>query len=556
MAQGSLSFVSYAVNGSGVGHLSRQIAIQRWLRRLCAARGVRSQHWFLTTSEADTMLFHEGFAGFKLPSKSVVEEAGIDKLAYLALAKQWVWHSLALLRPDVLLVDTFPNGSFHELVTCLDLCAKKALVYRPVKEELAAREDYRALARLYDRVIIPVDDDEAAGRAAVVALDLPRSRAIVTGPVMRAERFELSSRAEARARIGVEDGHACLLVTGGGGGDVSVPRLFSRAARVRDLVEREGGRPVHLLFAAGPLYRGAPLRPPRSTWWSSPDLAEHLAGVDAAVCAAGFNTAHELLFSGVPVVFLPQEKIADDQAARVDALVARGAAVRARLEDEASIFEAVRCVLDDERAAALRAAAMKTVPRNHARDAAAAALSLVLPPAEVANALAELSDDVLRGCRSPQALEELAGLAASLGAELPLALRLCEQAGERGISRAALARVAVALGKKLRVRDDDDDVASLLAALVDATVLDGEWGSLPLLVQALPSERLLAPRAWGERLLSLAEAARAQGLDVFATSRLLHECAVDVGAGRASSAQAIFARAHERLAARVAGAAE
>ena len=144
----SLSIVSYAVNGSGLGHVARQVAIHRWLRRYASFAGVATQHWFLTTSEADTWLWHEGFAAFKLPSKSVVEAAGVPKLSYLALAKQWIWHSLALLRPDLLIVDTFPNGSFQELLGALDLCKQRALVLRPVKADIAQQAHLVGQVRL------------------------------------------------------------------------------------------------------------------------------------------------------------------------------------------------------------------------------------------------------------------------------------------------------------------------------------------------------------------------------------------------------------------------
>jgi metallo-beta-lactamase class B len=46
---------------------------------------VACEVFFLTSSEADGFLFHEGFASFKLPSKTSVSSTGIDKLAYLAL---------------------------------------------------------------------------------------------------------------------------------------------------------------------------------------------------------------------------------------------------------------------------------------------------------------------------------------------------------------------------------------------------------------------------------------------------------------------------------------
>jgi predicted glycosyltransferase len=189
-----LVLVSYAVNGSGLGHLVRLVAVNRWMRRYAAAAGARTQHFFLTTSEADTLLFEEGFAGFKLPSKSVVEDSGIPKPAYLALAKQWVWHSLALLRPDLLIVDTFPNGSFGELLSALDLVEKKALVARPVKQDFAKRGAYQAMAALYDKVIVPDADDDEDARALWPTPTTTRTR-VLSG---RATATRIGSRASAR----------------------------------------------------------------------------------------------------------------------------------------------------------------------------------------------------------------------------------------------------------------------------------------------------------------------------------------------------------------------
>lgn len=145
MAARTVRIVNYAVDGAGVGHLTRLVAINRWIRRYCAYLGVRPEIYFLTSSEADGLLFAERFAAFKLPSKTVVQETGLDKPTYLALAKQWVWHSLGLLRPDLFIVDTFPRGAFGELLSALDLCRKKAFIYRPVKPEFAAKADFQAI---------------------------------------------------------------------------------------------------------------------------------------------------------------------------------------------------------------------------------------------------------------------------------------------------------------------------------------------------------------------------------------------------------------------------
>ena len=106
-----LTTVAYAVNGSGLGHLTRVVAILRWMRRLARLSGVQLEAYILTSSEAPGLALEESFVTFKIPSKTAVRKAGLPKDDYLRLARQWVWHSLGLVKPDLLLVDTFPGQS-------------------------------------------------------------------------------------------------------------------------------------------------------------------------------------------------------------------------------------------------------------------------------------------------------------------------------------------------------------------------------------------------------------------------------------------------------------
>lgn len=548
----SLSLVSYAVNGSGLGHVARQVAIHRWLRRYGSFAGVATQHWFLTTSEADTWLWHEGFAAFKLPSKSVVEAAGINKLSYLALAKQWIWHSLALLRPDLLIVDTFPNGSFQELLGALDLCKHRALVLRPVKQDIAQQAAFRAVAGLYDRVIVPADSDDG-----VAELGLDPRRVAFTGPIMRAERFELRPRAAARQTLGVPEHARCVLVSAGGGGDAGADDLFQRtAALLADDPQ------VHLVLAAGPLFRGTPRRGPRLTWWTEPGLGEQLLGVDAAICAAGFNTAHELLFAGVPTVFIPQDKIADDQAARVQALVRAGAARVASLDDPEGLRAAIAEVLAPDTATALRAAAAAHVPSNHARDAAIELLGLVLPGAllrqarEVVDdaALAELRDhDVELGLAVDLACALQIGRAGvDRGAlELDAALDLLRTANAHGVAPATLLRVAGLWTRKLRAprAATPEAVAEALTLLLEFPGLAAQWSAAPLLLGALAGERELGPVELARQVCALLDVGLSAGRDVFAVARALVESQPEEGpnGGGVGGNTGLLARARARL---------
>jgi UDP-N-acetylglucosamine--N-acetylmuramyl-(pentapeptide) pyrophosphoryl-undecaprenol N-acetylglucosamine transferase len=550
----SLSIVSYAVNGSGLGHVARQVAIHRWLRRYAALRsGSHTQHWFLTTSEADTWLWHEGFAAFKLPSKSVVEAAGVAQ-ARLPRARQAV--DLALAGAAA----ARPADRRHVPQRLVPRAARrarpvqasKALVLRPGQgRSIAQQAAFRAVAGLYDRVIVPASADEG-----VAELGLDPRRVAFTGPIMRAERFELRPRAEARQALGVPEGARCVLVSAGGGGDAGAEQLFQRTG---ELLADDPS--LHLVLAAGPLFRGTPRRGPRLTWWTEPGLGEQLLGVDAAICAAGFNTAHELLFAGVPTVFLPQTKIADDQAARVEALVRAGAARVASLDDPVGLRAAISAVLEPGTAALLRAAGMAHVPENHARDAAIELLGLVLPTALLRQAR-EVVDDA--------ALTELRALGVELGVavdlacalhigraavdraalELDAALELLRTAETHAVPPATLLRVAGLWTRKLRSprAAPPDAVAEALTLLLEFPGLAGQWSAAPLLLGALTGEREWGPVELATQLCALLDVGLSAGRDVFATTRALVEAQHELGGqGEGSSNAGLLARARARL---------
>lgn len=529
----NLSIVSYAVNGRGLGHLARQVAIHRWLRRYAAFAGVRSQHWFLTTSEADTLLFHEGFAGFKLPSKAAIAEAGIAKPSYLALAKQWVWHSIALLRPDLFVVDTFPGGSFQELLGVLDLCKHPALVLRPVRPEFARRPAFRALASLYERVIVPSREQDEAGLAD--ALGLARERLCFVGPIMRGESFERLSRADARACLGVPEQARCLLVSGGGGGDDGVDELFDAVIAALARAQLDD---VWLVFAAGPLFRGRPRGGPRRVWWTTPNLPSLLAAFDASVCAGGFNSVHELGFAGVPTVFVPQRKVADDQHERASKLVEREAAICVELEQatapgNSALADALCSVLDRQRSAQLAANARAFTPDNNARAAARELLALALPRAVVERAEDELDDALLSEVDGlGSSVAELVELAVDLQdprtpvdrSELSLAraLELLTETRALELPHPLVGRLARLLARRIKTQERGDPALDEhLLALLRAPAVRHQWSALAMLLDALPGERELGPREFVARLLKLLDDAANRGVDLLGVTRLV-----------------------------------
>ncbi|MCW5802509.1 MAG: hypothetical protein KIT31_08980 [Deltaproteobacteria bacterium] len=306
-----LRIVSYAINGRGVGHLVRQLSILRWVRRYAALLGVNAEVWVLTTSEADTLARREGVPAFKMPSKIMMRDAGIEPTRWLAVARQWVMNAIAGLSPDVLVVDTFPGGSFGELLSVLEMVPARVLVARAVRDQIAGDDAYRALLPMYQRTVIP---DERG-----------------VGPILIREREELLDRDTARAALGVPAGRRAAYVTLGGGGDEMCARVLP------PLTDKLVARGWHVVVGAGPLYMGPERRGPNITWMDRYVPLELLPGVDAAVSAGGYNAVTELMFAGVPTVFLPQPRIADDQEERARAAAAAGAGRLATSIDEIRI---------------------------------------------------------------------------------------------------------------------------------------------------------------------------------------------------------------------------
>lgn len=97
-------------------------------------------------------------------------------------------------------------------------------------------------------------------------------------------------------------------------------------------------------------------------------LVPHLAAFDAAVSAAGYNAVHELLRAAIPTVLVPsRDHTVDDQVARARGVVERGWAIAA----DPSLPDAVARLLNDPARAELRRRLDQIPPMTGGAEAAA-----------------------------------------------------------------------------------------------------------------------------------------------------------------------------------------
>lgn len=366
-----LRILCYAVNGLGLGHLTRLVAICRQIRRLTTVLDIPTEIVFLTSSEGEALAGLHGFATFKIPSKTQANACGLDPYRYRKIARQWIWNAANLISPDLLLVDTFPAGSFNELPGLLDLGTKNVFIYRNVRPEVASQPTFQSALGLY-QLILQLDEGEGSTTTHIVPEAL-EDRVTTVGPVLLRSATETFDRTTARELLGLPAAGQAVYLSTGGGGDRDAELLL------RDLVTAAAALPdVHFVIGAGLLYRGREWAAPNVSWTRRPVLVECFRAFNAAITAGGFNTVWELMHCGVPCLFLPLLRGWDDQEARVARCVEAGAGMRLPSREPEVVAATLRELLNGIQWERGAAAASRLLPGNHAHLAAEEILAVVL----------------------------------------------------------------------------------------------------------------------------------------------------------------------------------
>lgn len=351
----------YTVNGLGLGHVTRLLAIARKLRGVLPDAEIV----FFTSSEAEDVIFREGFAAVKVPSKTLRAQAAIRPTTYARLLHTVTLNVMAAFHPHVLVVDTFPAGTMQELLPVLRWDCRKVFVYRVQRPEAAQSALMQSSLALYDRIVVP----HAAGE---VEIPMPeQADAVWTGPILIRDCTEAMTRERARELLGLPRSGQVLYVAFGGGGDPAMDAAMERTVQAL----HDCG--TLLAVARAPLHRGEIPRLEHVVPVVHYPMAEVLPAFDAAISAAGYNSAMELMHFGVPCALVPFPRQVDDQAERARALERAGAALCLEELSAEKLKQACRRLLDPETAAALSKAARAQVPANGAQRAAEAIADLL-----------------------------------------------------------------------------------------------------------------------------------------------------------------------------------
>lgn len=294
----------YAINGVGLGHLSRLLTLARQARELLRVLGAKAEFSFVTTSEAPEIAFD--FPTYKLPSKNVIAHSDFNNRQYLAQSKHFVANLTAAFQPDLLVVDTQPEGAFAEIQFLQAYAKACVFVYRQKQAHLTETPEHQQALKSYTQILIPDHPAQAEHYPLPEAL-WEQTRFI--GRVHGYQAGEALGPEAVRQYFNLPVGKKLIYLSAGGG--TSLEDLNCLIAALREVPD------YVLLVGYGPLYHGPRVYADNVIPLSEPAISRYFAGVHAAVSAAGYNSYEEILAAGLPALFFAQERGMDLQDQRI-----------------------------------------------------------------------------------------------------------------------------------------------------------------------------------------------------------------------------------------------
>lgn len=281
-------------NGTGLGHLTRSMAIARRL-------GPGLEPLFLTLSAAAPVVRRMGFPVEYVPSYAT--PASGNDYRWSRRLRGRLRAAIAEIDPAVIVFDgTHP---YEPLLGALGSDAVAVWCRRPLWKAGSSRVPL-GRAGAFDAVLEPGELAESEDRGPTVAL---RERAHRVDPIVLLDRSELLPRAAAEAELGLEPGRTNVLVALGQGEEV-------RGATARALEHLAERGDVQLVALSSALAAAASVKGDVVELRATYPMSRYFAAFDAAVAATGYNAFHELIALGVPSLFVPMRRDTDDQAAR------------------------------------------------------------------------------------------------------------------------------------------------------------------------------------------------------------------------------------------------
>jgi Glycosyltransferase family 28 C-terminal domain len=341
-----------ASNGVGMGHLTRLLAIARRSPPFL-------QPIFATMSQGLRVVHDMGYLAEYLPDHRYLECEAYWWNKYLC---QQIDELIAFYGPAVVVFDC--NCPYQGLIDAIGhnpavwfVWCRRGMWRRGAGAQFIERE------RFFDAVLEPRD---VAGAFDTGLTAQSRERARIVDPVLLLDRQEILPRAVARRELGLDLERPAVVIQLGSGNNYdyeSVRRLVLRHLAKRD--------DLQVVVAEWLMSNETADLPPGVRRLRRFPLARWFGAFDAAISAVGYNSYHELIFAGLPTLFIPNENPEqDDQLGRARYADRHGLGICLRAQEIYQLRAALDRLLDPGEQAAIKARCEALGMSNGAAEAA------------------------------------------------------------------------------------------------------------------------------------------------------------------------------------------
>jgi UDP:flavonoid glycosyltransferase YjiC (YdhE family) len=318
------TYLFLPINGAGLGHVSRALAVAKELRR----QKPEARIVFLTTSIAVHLVYREGFVCHHVPPAALLE--GLGAVRWNRHFYRCVVEAVALHRPGTLVFDgSAPYLGLQRVMkrfrTVQYIWVKRGLYKTSVDQGRLDKQ-----LRCFQRVIVPAEFGEPGQSGAT------RPQVSLVPPIVGMGFDDLVSPLDACTRLRLDPARPRVYVQLGAG---NINGIADVQARVVRTLQQRG---YQVVVGQSPIsLRPTPCDEADREIVDYPN-SRYFAAFDFAVLAAGYNSVCEAVALKLPAIFLPNHATqADDQTLRASMAARMGPFEVVPEFSEAALLEAI-----------------------------------------------------------------------------------------------------------------------------------------------------------------------------------------------------------------------
>lgn len=294
-------FLFLPINGAGLGHLTRSLAVARRLQQ----QKPDAKIVFLTTSIGVTLVHRAGFACHHVPPAALLNESPV---AWNQLFFRNIDAVLALHRPGTLVFDgTAPYLGLQRIMRRY-ASIRYVWIKRGLYKAGVDQQKLKGYIALFDSIIAPGELSEAKD-----AHDEVETKVRRVDPIALLDPQDLLDRPTARKILRLSQDRPCAYVQLGAGNINGIADLQDSVIRH---LQRRG---IEVVLGQSPIaLKPEPNLDADSVIVDYPN-SRYFAAFDFSILAGGYNSVCEAVMLGLPTVFVPNMSTgADDQLRRVE----------------------------------------------------------------------------------------------------------------------------------------------------------------------------------------------------------------------------------------------